>query len=339
MPGHKRMRAVRRLLPAVGLCLLAAGILLGADLHNRRAVEQQAAAADKQVYRLAIVYFAPEAGTEAALTGLMRGLTEQGLIEGQNLQITRRHAGAEMAMFPAILRELDEGGYDLIVTLTTPALSAAVRTLTKTPLVFTYVTDPLAAGAGRSFTDHLPAVTGVGTFDPIPETLRYIHAALPRARRVGVVYNAGDIASSVIVDHARREAPRHGLELVALTVSSTGEAPQALRALVARGIDVYWLTTDNTMVQAFDAAVPVMRDARIPIIANQAAYVSRGVLAAVGMGWEAVGHRTAVPVARVLRGESPAAIPIENFVVAALATNDTLAQRMGLTLPASIPTV
>src|SRR5262249_60805766 len=97
---------------------------------------------------------------EEVLEGLRRGLEESGLVEGRDYTTTYRNAQGDIATLNAVLDELNGNETELVFTVSTPTLQAALRKLDRKPLVFAGVLDPIAAGAGKSDSDHRPRVTG-----------------------------------------------------------------------------------------------------------------------------------------------------------------------------------
>jgi putative tryptophan/tyrosine transport system substrate-binding protein len=125
----------------------------------------------KMEHTIGLVYFAPEEGADLCMKGLFDGLKEQGIEEKVNLEVRRSHAQAEIANIPLLIQNYDGSDVDVIVAMTTPVLTAASSVARNKPVVFTYVYDPIAAGAGTSLTDHLAHVTGVGSFPPVQDTV------------------------------------------------------------------------------------------------------------------------------------------------------------------------
>src|SRR3954464_1226217 len=118
-------------------------------------------------HKIGLVYFAPEDGADLCMKGLFDGLKEQGIEERVNLEVHRSHAQAEIANIPMLIQNYDSSDVDVIVAMTTPVLTAAAGMARSKPVVFTYVYDPIAAGAGKSRTDHLAQNTGVWSFPPV----------------------------------------------------------------------------------------------------------------------------------------------------------------------------
>src|SRR5262245_65503389 len=117
-------------------------------------------------HKIGLVYFAPEEAADNCMKGLFDGLKEQGIEERVNLEVRRAHAQAEIANIPLLIQNYDGSDVDVIVAMTTPVLTAAATVARSKPVVFTYVYDPIAAGVGKSRTDHLTNVTSVNSLPP-----------------------------------------------------------------------------------------------------------------------------------------------------------------------------
>ena len=286
-----------------------------------------------RVFKVGIVYFAPEPGAESCMQGLSDGLRDLGFVEGKNLEVRKAHAQGEIVNIPAVLQNYDNQDLDVIVPMTTPCLTAACSTVKKTPVVFTYVYDPVAAGAGTSFTDHLPNVTGVGSFPPVGETIDVIQRLIPGVRSVGTLYNNAEANSRKVVSVARELFRQRNITLEEVAITNTSEVFQAAQALTQKNIQAVWISGDNTALQAFPGIVKAATDARLPLINNDPEFVEQGALVSVGIGWYQTGYAAAKVVARVLRGESPQAIPFENVAVRKTELNQEMAGKLGVTFP------
>ena len=159
---------LKRLALGLGLIAIFSSILLLTDLGHRRTASAASAKARAEAgtpgrsVKAAIVYFARDVGTDQCVQGLIDGLKASGFEEGRNLEVRRADAQGEMINIPAMLQNYDSSDVDLIMTISTPCLVGACNKVKHKPVVFTCVTDPIAAGAGKTHTDHLPFVTGVG---------------------------------------------------------------------------------------------------------------------------------------------------------------------------------
>ena len=287
-------------------------------------------------HKIGLVYFAPEDGADLCMKGLFDGLKEQGIEERVNLEVRRSHAQAEIANIPMLIQNYDGSDVDVIVAMTTPVLTAASSMARSKPVVFTYVYDPIAAGAGKSMTDHLPHVTGVGSFPPVQDTVDTIQRLVPGVKAVGTLYNSSEANSEKVVGVARGIFKERGIDLQEIAITGTSEIFQAAQVLTHRGIQAMWITGDNTALQGFDAIAKAARDARLPLIINDPEFVQKGALAAVGIGWYETGKAASKVLARVLRGEAPKNIPFEDVAVKKLVLNPKVATALGITFPADM---
>jgi len=289
-----------------------------------------------RMFKMGLVYFAPEPGGDLCMKGLFEGLRDLGFEEGKNLEVRRSHAQGEIANIPALLQNYDNQDLDLIMTMTTPCLTSACNTVRKKPVVFTYVYDPIAAGAGKTRTDHVPHVTGVGSFPPMKDTVDVIAQLVPGVKSVGTLYNSSEANSRKVVSVAREMFSKRGIKLEEVTVTGSSDVAQAAQVLTSRNIQAIWITGDNTALQAFDAIVKVSHDRKLPLINNDPEFVDRGAIASVGLGWYQPGQAAAKLAARVFLGQSPHNLPIEEVAVKQLVLNRKVAAKLGISFPANL---
>ncbi|HEY8496146.1 MAG TPA: ABC transporter substrate-binding protein, partial [Limnochordales bacterium] len=178
-------------------------------------------------------------------------------------------------------------------------------------------------------------VTGTSDLTPVRAQLELLKEILPRATRVGVLYNAGEVNSVVQVEIAREAAAALGLQLVEATAANSNEVLQAAQSLVGR-VDAIYVPTDNTVVSALESVVLVAERARLPLIAGEADSVAKGALATVGIDYYQLGRQTADIAVRVLNGENPAEIPIEYLSEQSVVLNMGAARRMNVQIPDSV---
>jgi ABC-type uncharacterized transport system substrate-binding protein len=289
-----------------------------------------------RTFKIGLVYFAPEPGGDLCMKGIFDGLRELGFEEGKNLEVKRSHAQGEIANIPSLLQDYDNQDLDLILTMTTPCLTSACNMVRKKPVVFTYVYDPIAAGAGKTRAEHVPHVTGVGSFPPVPDTIDVIAQLVPGVKSVGTLYNSSEANSRKVVSVARELFTKHGIKLEEVTVTGTSDVAQAAQVLASRKIQALWITGDNTALQAFDAIAKVSLDRRIPLINNDPEFMDRGAVACVGLGWYPPGKAAAALAARVLLGQKPQTLPIEEVAVKQVTLNHAVASKLGVKFPPSL---
>ncbi|MBN2505224.1 MAG: ABC transporter substrate-binding protein [Verrucomicrobia bacterium] len=324
-----------------------AALILGEDGNVEKDVHQTASVATQskprpvvsksgRPFKIGIAYFGPDEGTDSTIAGLMDGLRKLGVVEGQNLEVQKMHANGEIGSIPAMLQSLDASDADVISTFSTPVLTAACAGVRHKPVVFTYCTDPIAAGAGKSFEDHLPFVTGIGSFPPIEKAVTMLKLTFPTFRRLGTLYNNAEANSVKVVTVLRELCPKHGVELVEAIANNTSEVVQAAQSLAARRVEAVYIPGDNTAYQAFDGLAGQLATTRIPVVIDSPDFCNRGALAVVGVGYYAAGFAAAEPLARVLQGEEPARIPMRNVSDEKVILNMDVARKLGVTFPPAV---
>jgi ABC-type uncharacterized transport system substrate-binding protein len=286
-----------------------------------------------RLFKIGLVYFGPDPSADACMAGLFGELKNLGFVEGKNLQVRKAHAQGEIINIPPILQNFDNEDLDLIIPMSTPVLTAAINAVKKKPVVFTYVYDPIAAGAGKTPTDHLPNITGTGSFPPVHDTMVVIRELLPRVQAVGTLYNSSEANSRKVIEVGRELFQKHGIKLEEVTVTNTSEVFQAAQVLTTRKIQAIWITGDNTAFQAFEGIAKAATDARLPLVINDPEFTEKGALVAVGIGWQRTCQGAAKKVAQVLLGEKPQNLPFENVVVKKVVLNSDVARKLGITFP------
>jgi putative tryptophan/tyrosine transport system substrate-binding protein len=321
------------------ICVLLFGLTqckVNREEKQQTKENQPATTTEEKVYQIGIVYFGPDPAADLCMKGLFDGLKEQGFVEGKNLEIKKAHAQGEIANIPLLIQNFDSMELDAIVPMSTPCLTAACTTAKKTPVVFTYVYDPVAAGAGKDVNDHLPFVTGTSSFPPVKETVDMIRKIVPDVKAVGTIYNPSEANSVKVITVGRDAFTKAGIKLEEVTINSTTDVHPAMQSVASRDIQALWVTGDNTALQAFDAVGKVAADSKLPLFINDPEFTNHGALMAVGIGWYKTGFISAKKLARVLKGESPAKIPFENFVEKKLEINQTVAKTLGITFPPEV---
>jgi putative tryptophan/tyrosine transport system substrate-binding protein len=287
-------------------------------------------------YKLGLIYFAPEEGADLCMKGIWDGLKEQGLEKDRNLQVLSSHAQAEIANIPLLIQNYMTQGVDLIMTMTTPCLTAACSIARNSKVVFTYCYDPVAAGAGTSFTSHLPNITGVGSFPPVDQTVDLIQKLIPHVKAVGTVYNSSEANSVKVISVAREAFKKRGIKLEEVTATNTSEVFQAAQVACYRNVQALWVTGDNTALQSFDGIVKAANHAHRPLIINDPEFTARGAVACVGLGWYPAGKAGGALAARVLRGENPANIPFQEVAEQKVVLNQEAGKAAGIVFPADV---
>jgi putative ABC transport system substrate-binding protein len=336
--GKAILAAVNKLAVGIGLIALFSAILLLSDLSHRKtasvAAERTAATAlaSGKMVKAAIVYFARDVGTDQCVQGLIDGLSASGFEEGRNLEVRRTDAQGEMINIPAILQNYDSSDVDVIMTISTPCLAGACNKVKHKPVIFTCVTDPIAAGAGKTRTEHLPFVTGVGSFPPVSRSLDMMQKLVPGLRAVGVMYNPAEANSVKELTVAREIFRSRGVRLEQVAIASSNEVLQAVQILSGRDTQIVWVPGDNTAIEGYEGAVKGAKDAGLPLITDECSELPRGGLACLGISLHQAGTASGKLAGRVILGTNPKELPLEEVAVEEVGVSRSNAERLGITI-------
>jgi ABC-type uncharacterized transport system substrate-binding protein len=219
----------------------------------------------------------------------------------------------------------------LIITFSTPTLQAALQRVKKQPIVFNYVADPFAAGAGKSDADHLPNVTGVYLLGAYDQTMPLIKEFLPNVRTLGTIYVPAEINMVSQLAVMQKAAQAAGLELKPIAANTATEVGDAALALTTQRIDAFCLIPGNLTAQAFPSIAQAANRAKLPVFSFQTSQVQGGAIAGMTRDYYDSGRDAAHMAARVMRGEAPASIPFVGFAKTKLIVNAGAARTLGLT--------
>lgn len=272
---------------------------------------------------------------DAARDGIKEALAEAGYKDGENLKFVYESAQGNPGTAAQIARQFVGDAPTVIVPISTPSAQAVVSATRDIPVVFTAVSDPLGAELIKDMQKPGGNVTGLSDMSPVADHVALIKEITPNAKSIGFIYNTAEANSVSTLAALKAEAEKAGLTIVESVATKSAEVQGAARALVGRA-DVIYVPTDNTIVSAFEAAVGVAEEAKIPLYAGDTDSVARGALAAIGFNYFDVGKQTGEIVARVLKGEAPGDIPVRVAAGTDLVINKSAAAKMGVEFPESI---
>jgi len=299
----------KRLHLGLVLILLASAVLLISDWQRRDSNAGRAGANRKWVVNL--LEYVNVADSEESEKGIVEGLRESGLVEGRDFELTIRNAQGDMPTLNALVDAALTAKADLLMTLSTPTLQVTIRKAPQLPIVFTYLADPISAGAGRSLTDHLPNVTGVPTGSSIEEVLAILRECLPGARRIGTIVVPSEVNTVYNRDQLAMAARKLGIELVSVPASTSSELPDAALALCNMKIDAVCQVAGNLTATGFTSIARAARGARLPAFGFMSSQAEQGAVAVVARDYYDGGKEAAQLAVRIMHGESPASIPLQ----------------------------
>jgi putative ABC transport system substrate-binding protein len=284
---------------------------------------------------VAITAIVEHPALDAVRDGVKKGLADLGYAEGADVAFTYESAQGNPATAAQIARKFVGEAPAVIVAISTPSAQAAVAATKDIPVVFSAVTDPVAAELVPNLDKPGGNVTGVSDMAPVGDHLALIREFMPNLKRLGVPYNPGESNSVSSLAALKDVAAKAGVEIVEAPATKSADVQAAARSLIGK-VDAIYIPTDNTIVSALESAVSVAREAKVPLFAGDVDSVPRGAIAAVGFNYSGVGLQTAAIVDRVLKGEPPGSIPVAFASGTDLQVNKPAAAAVGLQIPQAV---
>jgi len=288
----------------------------------------------RRVHRIGVLNEAWTA-SHPTVEGLKAGLRELGIEEGRNATFDIRFTEGKLEAMPAAAMALAQAGVDLIVTSQYTATQAAKDATTRIPVVFTLVSDPVAAGLVANPARPEGNVTGVTSLQAelVAKRLEILKVLVPSVRRVWVVHHSGDPSATSMVVQALSAGPQLKLDLVPRGVLTPEDLARALRD-VRPGDALLAPETSNLDIPT--AILQTSLTARVPAVFTTALWVGHGGLVSYGPDYYAHGFQAASLVAKILRGARPSDVPVEGTDKIDLAVNLKTADLLGITVPRKI---
>jgi ABC-type uncharacterized transport system substrate-binding protein len=296
----------------------------------------QASAVLPKKWRIHLVELVNAPAIDETEQGIRKGLKEASLVEGRDYELKVGNAQGDLPTLNTLIGAARDAQADMVYTITTPALQAAMQEIQDRPLLFALALDPLLIGDRGTHEKHRPNVAGVYDRSPFEEMMKILRACLPKARAIGTLYAPSESNSVNFRDELDKAARAAGLRLVALPSNSPGEAVDAAVALTQRGIDAICQINDNLHGAAFPAIVAAARQARLPIFSFSSGQAAQGAAVVLSNDHFDGGRESALIAARVMRGESPASFPYQGIAKTRLLVNRGAAGAVGLQIPESV---
>ncbi len=289
------------------------------------------APASAQEKSVAVTAIVEHPALDSVRDGVQAALKAAGFEAGKNLKWQYQSAQGNTGTAAQIARKFIGDKPDAIVAIATPSAQAVVAATKSVPVVFSAVTDPVAAKLVPSWEASKGNVTGVSDLLALDKQIDLIKQVVPNAKRVGMVYNPGEANSVVVVKQLQELLPKQGMTLVEASAPRSVDVSSAARSLVGK-VDVIYTNTDNNVVSAYEALGKVGQDAKLPLVASDTDSVKRGAIAALGINYRDLGEQTGRMVARILKGEKPGDIKPETSTKLELFVNPTAAEKQGVKL-------
>ena len=273
------------------------------------------------------------------VAAIHQGLKEAGYVEGQNVRFEYRWADGHYDRLPALAADLVRRRVDVIAATGGPAALAAKASSVTIPIVFRIAADPIASGLVASLSHPGGNVTGVTSLnlEVGPKRLEFLHELLPSATIMAALVNPTNPSNAEILSRDLQATARLlGLQLHPLHASSDADIDAVFSTLTELRAGGVVVGTDAFFTSRTEKLAALTLRYRIPTIYQWREFVAAGGLMSYG-GSSTDSYRLAgVYTGRILKGDKPADLPVQQATKLELFINNKTAKALGIDIPPTL---
>jgi len=270
------------------------------------------------------------------VAAVRQGLKDAGYVEGQNVAIEYRFAENQNDRLPTLAADLVRRRVTAITAGPTPPALAAKAATTTIPIVFEVATDPVALGLVASLNRPGGNVTGVTNLgvEIAPKRLEMLRELLPTASNIAFLINptSPSVAETLLRD-SQTAAGTLGLQLHVLHASSERDLEAAFAEMVRLRADALVIGSDPFFNSQSEQLATLSIRHAVPAIYQYREFAAAGGLMSYGGSLTEMYRQVGVHTSRILKGEKPADLPVQQSTKVELIINLKTAKALGLTVP------
>ncbi|MGB7714709.1 MAG: ABC transporter substrate-binding protein, partial [Pseudolabrys sp.] len=281
---------------------------------------------------------APAQSYKPQLAAFLKGLDEKGYADGRNVTIEYRWADGHSDRLPSMAADLVRRQVTVIAATTTPAALAAKAATTIIPIVFTTVGDPVQLHLVTSLNRPGGNVTGVTQLnvEVAPKRLELLHELVPTASVVALLANPTNPNTETNTKELQAAARTLGLELHVLNASTDRDFDAVFAKLIQLRAGGLVIGADNLFaIRSEQLAALALRHA-VPTIYQNRDFAVAGGLLSYGTDFRKTYRLAGNYTGRVLKGEKPADLPVQQATKVEFYINLKTAKALGLNVPAAM---
>jgi putative ABC transport system substrate-binding protein len=290
---------------------------------------------------IAIANYGPHASLDATIAGIKQELATQGFIEGKTVQYIIQDVGFDTALIPQMIMHLKNLQPKVMVVLTTPVAQYAKSTIKDIPLIYSDITDPVAAGLIKDAQHADGNMTGSSEQQDLKLVLDFAKLFIPHAKRVGMLYSTAESNDQALLSMMEQAATAEHMQVFSVPVDQARDVPLRMQTFKDK-VDFIYVGMSGPIQPTLAVISGIAIQLGILVINADSDGVKSGVvLASFGINYHQVGVNTGKLVAQVLKG-----IPIANIKPTAPNKHDhhgfiskAKAASMGLHLPKNLTNI
>jgi putative tryptophan/tyrosine transport system substrate-binding protein len=270
------------------------------------------------------------------LAAFRRGLAEIGYVEGQNVRVEYRWAEGHYERLPALAAELVARNVDVIVNEGgAPSVLAAKNATSKIPIVFHTGNDPVAEGLVASLARPGGNLTGVSLLQTeiSPKLLQFATELVPKARVIALLVNPNNANAELLLRQLQKAADRSSMEIRALKAGTEAEIDAAFATLDQLPADALIVAADGFFTLRREQLIALAARHAIPAIYGQGVFARIGGLLSYAANLPAAYRLKGDYTGKILSGQKPAELPIQQPTGFELLINIKTAKTLGLDVP------
>jgi putative tryptophan/tyrosine transport system substrate-binding protein len=289
-----------------------------------------------KVYRIGVI--GERSDTDPFLVAFRQGLRDLGYREGQNVIIEFRSTRGALDRVPALARELIRLPVDVIVVGGSVSAKHVMAETTTVPIVFALVGDPVGTGLVASLARPGGNATGMSNLQSElgAKQLELLKAVAPRITRVAVMYNPGSLIARSVLIGVVETARVLSIALQLVEVRQPDQLASALSTLAPQRAEALLVLSDPVFGSQLARIAQHAARHRLPAVYGRREFAAAGGLLAYGPNFEDNYRRAATYVDKILKGATPASLPVEQPTKFELVINLKTAKSLGLTIPQSL---
>jgi putative ABC transport system substrate-binding protein len=277
------------------------------------------------------------ADDEIRVVPFLQSLKETGYVEGQNVAVEYRYAENQVDRLPALTADLVRRRVAVIVAIGVAALAAKAATTT-IPIVFATGSDPVALGLVASLNRPGGNLTGITNlyYELASKRLQLLRDLIPDAAVFGVLADPSvPYIQSQIVD-LQAAARTLGLQLVVVNASTDSDLEPAFATFSQQRVGAVLVSPSGYYVAKRKQLAALAARHALPAIFFNREFTLAGGLMSYGGSIDYLYHQVGVYTGRILKGEKPADLPVQQITKIDLVINLTTAKALGLTIPETL---
>jgi putative tryptophan/tyrosine transport system substrate-binding protein len=273
------------------------------------------------------------------VSAFRQGLNETGYVEGRNVAIEFRWAEGQYDRLPSFLVDLVQRQVSVLAATTTPGALAAKAATNLIPIVFATDADPVQLGLVASLSRPGGNVTGVTQLNVEvgPKRVELVHELIPSARAIALLVNPANRLTQQVINDSQATARALGLQLHTLEARNESDFDGALKAAVVMHADALVIASADPLFgsRAEQLAALALRH-RLPAVQQFRRFAAAGGLASYGGNFVDSYRQLGIYAGRILKGEKPADLPVQQSTKLELIINLKTAKELGIEVPQAV---